>query len=171
MVETTETKAMKRILLGTLFAAVSINAMAQAPGGPDCGWGNMLFEGQRGTPAHFLASTTNGTSGNATFGMTSGTNGCSTNSALTYGGKSWFAMNGMMDELSKDMAMGQGEALTTYAVVLGVAPEDRAHFAAVTHNHYQQIFNKADATAEDVHTNTLDVLKNDPTLAKYATQA
>ncbi|MCF5630144.1 hypothetical protein GIV53_12640, partial [Pseudomonas syringae] len=28
-------KAMKRILLGTLFAAVSINAMAQAPGGPD----------------------------------------------------------------------------------------------------------------------------------------
>nr|WP_311138690.1 DUF3015 family protein [Pseudomonas amygdali] len=87
--------------------------MAQAPGGPDCGWGNMLFEGQRGTPAHFLASTTNGTSGNATFGMTSGTNGCSTNGALTYGGKSWLAMNGMMDELSKDMAMGQGEALTT----------------------------------------------------------
>ena len=79
---------MKRILLGTLFAAVSINAMAEAPGGPNCGWGNLLFEGQRGTPAHFLASTTNGTSGNATFGMTSGTNGCSTKAALTYGGKS-----------------------------------------------------------------------------------
>jgi hypothetical protein len=26
-------------------------------------------------------------------------------------------------------------------------------------------------TAEDVHTNTLAVLKNDPKLAKYATQA
>lgn len=102
-----ENKAMKRILLGTLFTAVSINAMAQAPGGPDCGWGNMLFEGQRGTPAHFLASTTNGTSGNATFGMTSGTNGCATNASLTYGGKSWFAMNGMMNELSEDMAKGQ----------------------------------------------------------------
>jgi hypothetical protein len=119
----------------------------------------MLFEGQRGTPAHFLASTTNGTSGNATFGMTSGTNGCSTNASLTYGGKSWFAMNGMMNELSEDMAKGNGEALTTYAVVLGVAPEDRAHFAAVTHEHFQQIFSKADVTAEDVHTNTLAVLK------------
>jgi hypothetical protein len=162
---------MKRILLGTLFTAVSINAMAQAPGGPDCGWGNMLFEGQRGTPAHFLASTTNGTSGNATFGMTSGTNGCSTNASLTYGGKSWFAMNGMMNELSEDMAKGNGEALTTYAVVLGVAPEDRAHFAAVTHQHFQQIFSKADVTADDVHTNTLAVLKSDPRLAKYATQA
>jgi hypothetical protein len=80
-------------------------------------------------------------------------------------------MNGMMNELSEDMAKGQGEALTTYAVVLGVAPEDRAHFSAVTHEHFQQIFSKADVTAEDVHTNTLAVLKNDPRLAKYATQA
>ena len=139
---------MKRILLGTLFTVVSINAMAEAPGGPNCGWGNMLFEGQRGTPAHFLASTTNGTSGNATFGMTSGTNGCSTRASLTYGGKSWFAMNGMMNELSEDMAMGQGEALTTYAVVLGVAPEDRGYFASVTHQHFNQIFSSADVTAE-----------------------
>lgn len=130
---------MKRILLGTLFTVVSLNAMAEAPGGPNCGWGNMLFEGQRGTPAHFLASTTNGTSGNATFGMTSGTNGCSTKASLTYGGKSWFAMNGMMNELSEDMAMGQGEALTTYAVVLGVAPEDRSYFNSVTHQHFNQI--------------------------------
>jgi hypothetical protein len=71
-------------------------------------------------------------------------------------------MNGMMNELSEDMAKGQGEALTTYAVVLGVAPEDRAHFAAVTHEHFQQIFSKADVTAEDVHTNTLAVLKTTP---------
>ena len=157
---------MKRILLGTLFTVVSLNAMAQAPGGPNCGWGNMLFEGQRGTPAHFLASTTN-----ATFGMTSGTNGCTTKDALTYGGKSWIAMNGMMNELSEDMAKGNGEALTTYAVVLGVAPEDRDHFAAVTHEHFQQIFSKADVTADDVHTNTLAILKGDARLAKYATAA
>ena len=162
---------MKRILLGTLLAAVSINALAEAPGGPNCGWGNMLFKGQRGGVAHFLASTTNGTSGNATFGMTSGTNGCSTNGTLTYGGRPMIALNGMMDELSEDMAKGNGEALTTYAVVLGVAPEDREHFAAVTHEHFQQIFSKADVTADDVHNNTLAVLKSDARLAKYATQA
>ena len=103
--------------------------------------------------------------------MTSGTNGCNTNSALTYGGKSWIAMNGMMNELSEDMAKGNGEALTTYAVVLGVAPEDREHFAAVTHEHFQQIFSKADVTADDVHNNTIAVLKSDARLAKYATQA
>ena len=162
---------MKRILLGTLFTVVSLNAMAQAPGGPNCGWGNMLFKGQRGTASHFVASTTNGTSGNATFGMTSGTNGCSTNSALTYGGKSWIAMNGMMNELSEDMAKGNGEALTTYAVVLGVAPEDRAHFAAVTQAHFSEIFSAADVNEQQVHEATLAVLKADARLAKYAKQA
>ncbi len=159
---------MKRILLGTLLAAVSINALAEAPGGPNCGWGNMLFKGQRGGVAHFLASTTNGTSGNATFGMTSGTNGCSTNGTLTYGGKPMIALNGMMDELSEDMAVGNGEALTTYAVVLGVAPEDRDHFASVTQAHFSEIFSSSDATSVDVYAATLAVLKQDQRLAKYA---
>ena len=162
---------MKRILLASLLLSASASAFATAPGGPGCGWGNMLFEGQRGLPSHLVASTTNGTSGNATFGMTSGTNGCSTKASLTYGGKSWFAMNGMMNELSEDMAMGQGEALTTYAVVLGVAPEDRVYFNSVTHQHFNQIFSSADVTAETVHTNTLAVLKSDPRLAKYASEA
>lgn len=75
---------MKRILLGSLFAIASANAFAEAPGGPGCGWGNMLFKGQRGLASHLVASTTNGSSGNATFGMTSGTNGCRTDGALSY---------------------------------------------------------------------------------------
>ncbi|WP_134441877.1 DUF3015 family protein, partial [Pseudomonas aeruginosa] len=54
---------MKRILLGTLFAAASFNAFADAPGGAGCGWGNMLFKGQRGVATHVVAATTNGTSG------------------------------------------------------------------------------------------------------------
>ncbi|MEE4464712.1 DUF3015 family protein, partial [Azotobacter chroococcum] len=74
-------------------------------------------------------------------------------------------------ELSEDMAKGDGEALTTYALVLGVQPEDRAHFAAVTHEHFMEIFSSADVTAEDVHSATLAVLKKDARLAKYAEQA
>lgn len=162
---------MKRILLGTVLAALSINAFAQAPGGPSCGWGNMLFRGQSGLASHMLALTTNGTSGNATFGMTSGTNGCSTSDKLSYGGKAWIAMNGMMDELSEDMAKGDGEALTSYAVVLGVQPEDRAHFAQVTHQHFTEIFSHADVTAEDVHANTQSIMKQDSRLAQYAEEA
>ncbi|MNJ64222.1 hypothetical protein D3C77_601660 [compost metagenome] len=162
---------MKRILLGTLIAAASLNAFAEAPGGPNCGWGNMLFEGQKGLPSHVVASITNGTSGNATFGMTSGTNGCSAEGTLTYGGKSMLVLSSIMNELSEDMAKGEGEALTTFAVVLGVQPEDRAHFSAVTHSHFEQIFSSADVTAEQVHAATLAVLKQDARLAQYADKA
>lgn len=162
---------MKRILLGSLFAITSLNASAEAPGGPGCGWGNLLFKGQRGMASHLVASTTNASSGNATFGITSGTNGCRTDGVLTYHGKPMLVLSGIMDELSEDMAKGEGEALTAYAVVLGVQPEDRAHFAAVTHEHFTEIFSSADVTAEDVHSATLVVLRKDARLAKYAEQA
>ena len=56
-------------------------------------------------------------------------------------------------------------------MVLGVAPEDRSYFQSVAHQHFNQIFTSADVTAETVHSNTLAVLKNDPRLAKYATEA
>ncbi|MBO3276784.1 DUF3015 domain-containing protein [Pseudomonas schmalbachii] len=162
---------MKRILLATLLASASAGAFAAAPGSDGCGWGNMLFKGQRGVATHVLAATTNGSSGNNTFGMTTGTNGCHTNGALTYGGKPMIILSSIMDELSEDMAKGNGEALTTYAVVLGVQPEDRAHFAEVTQAHFAQIFDKSDVTAADVYANTQAVLKQDARLAKYAEQA
>ena len=84
-------------------------------------------------------------------------------------GKPMIVLGSIMDELSEDMAKGEGEALTTYAVVLGVKPEDRAHFAEVTHEHFAQIFTKSDVTAADVLANTQAVLKQDARLAKYAT--
>ncbi|WP_320077444.1 DUF3015 family protein [Klebsiella pneumoniae] len=56
-------------------------------------------------------------------------------------------------------------------MVLGVQPQDREHFAAVTHEHFSEIFNKSDATAADVYANTQAILKQDARLAKYAEQA
>ncbi|WP_421711940.1 DUF3015 family protein [Alcanivorax sp.] len=69
---------MKKTLIAATLLGASTSAMAVAPGGPGCGWGNMLFEGNSGLPMHLLATIVNGTSGNATFGMTTGTNGCDT---------------------------------------------------------------------------------------------
>jgi Protein of unknown function (DUF3015) len=159
---------MKRIVLGSVLMAASCAALAEAPGGPGCGWGNMLFEGHKGLPSHLVASTTNASSGNATFGMTSGTNGCRTDGPLKYQGKPMLVVSTMMDELSEDMAKGEGEALTTYAVVLGVSPEDRAHFKHITNQHFAEIFSSADVTAEQVLSATLSVMKRDEQLAKYA---
>lgn len=156
---------MKKLITGAALMIASSSAFAVAPGGSGCGWGNMLFAGDSG-PVHFLATTTNGTSGNKTFGMTSGTNGCSIDGALTYGGESM--LGSIMDEFSQDVAMGQGEALNAVAVLLGVAPEDRQTFAEVTHENFKVIFPTENTTAKDVMASLESVMKADSRLAKYA---
>lgn len=157
----------KGLIFGLLGAA-SLAAQADQAGGGGCGWGNMLFEGQRGLVPHLLATTTNGTSGNATFGLTSGTNGCDSSVRLGYGGRSLLAMNGMLDSIAEDMAQGQGEALDAYATLLGIEAADRAHFAKVTHENFGTIFSGADVTSEQVLAATLDVMSRDAQLARYA---
>jgi len=152
-------------MIGSALLLMSSGAYAVAPGGEGCGWGNLLFEGQSGIGPHFVASTTNGTSGNKTFGMTSGTNGCSVDGNLTYAGKSMIAS--VMDEFSIDVAQGEGEALTAVAVVLGIKPEDRQHFAQLTHDNFNILFPDQDVTADQVYGSLLQVMKSDETMAKY----
>ncbi|PWU28990.1 hypothetical protein DK254_12530 [Pseudomonas sp. RW407] len=159
----------KGLILGVL-ASASLLAQADDASDKGCGWGQLLFEGQRGLLPHLLATTTNGTSGNATFGLTSGTNGCDSNVRIRYSGRSVLAMNGMLDNIAEDMARGHGDALDAYATLLGVQAQDRAHFAQVTRQHFGEIFASQDATSEQVYANTLAVMQRDPTLARYARQ-
>jgi ascorbate-specific PTS system EIIC-type component UlaA len=156
---------MKKLLGCIALAVASTSAFADAPGGPGCGWGNMLFEGQSGFVPHFAATTTNGTSGNHTFGMTSGTNGCSVNGKLTYGGKKM--ISSIMTEFSADVAMGQGDALNAVAVIMGVEQQDRRVFAEVTHANFKVLFPTENTTAEEVVAALEQVMKADSRLAKY----
>ncbi len=158
---------MKKVILAAALLGSSVTAFAEAPGGPGCGWGNMLFKGQSGLPMHLLATLVNGTSGNATFGMTTGTNGCSTSGKLSYSGQSLLTMNGVLEEVAQDMAAGQGEALTALSVSMGIPSEERAHFNDVMHQNFSAIFTSKDVTAGEVADNINTVMQKDETLAKF----
>lgn len=157
---------MKRIISGLVLLTASQVAMAGAAGGDaGCGWGNALFNGQSGTANHVLAGTTNSLFGNNTFGMTTGTNGCTTSSTLGYGGAS--AVSAIMDEFSEDVARGDGDALKTVAVLYGVEPSDRDTFARVMHENFAVIFPNEEVTAEEMIASIEKVMQEDPVLAKY----
>lgn len=156
---------MKKTIISIALLGLSSTAMAEAPGGPNCGWGNMLFDGQAGIGPHFMASSTNGTSGNATFGMTSGTNGCSADGKLTYGGKS--LLGSIMGEFSEDVARGEGEALNAVAVMYGIEQEDRASFATAMHTNFQTLFPSENVTADEVMASMNEIMKANAKLAKY----
>ena len=156
---------MKKAIFAMVLAGASASALAEAPGGPNCGWGNMLMDGQSGLGSHIIASLTNGSTGNATFGMTTGTNGCSSNGTLTYGGKS--LIGAVIDEFGEDVARGDGEALTAVAVSMGIAEEDRALFKSVMHDNFATLFPSENVTAEEVTASIVSVMRADARLAKY----
>ena len=158
---------MKKTVLSTILLGVSTLALADAPGGPNCGWGNLLLEGQSGLPSHLSASSTNGTSGNATFGMTFGTNGCSVDGALTYSGDSLVWFDKVLDEYSTDVAVGQGETLDAVAVMVGVQAEDRGHFGELMHENFSLLFPKTDVSSQEVLDSMLALMSRDSTLSKY----
>lgn len=159
---------MKKLLLAAVLAGASTTALADAPGGNGCGWGNMLFEGKSGLPFHFLAITFNGSTYNATFGMTTGTNGCSTSGKLGYDGKSLVMSAGMMDEIAANAAAGEGEALNALAVLLGVQPEDRPAFMEMTRQNFVKLFPSANVTSGEFVATLHELMKQDARLSKYA---
>ncbi len=158
---------MKNRVAGALLLACSSTAFADAPGGPNCGWGNMLLEGKTGLVNHMFALTTNGSSGNGTFGMTFGTNGCSVDGPLTYGGESMVWFDGILDEYSTDVALGQGEALEAVAVMIGVESNDRAHFSEVMHQNFALLFPTTETTGQEVLDSMVAVMSQDDVLKKY----
>ena len=158
---------MKKLTLAAILLASSSSAFAVSPGGPNCGWGNMAFEGKSGLVSHMLGSWLNGSTGNNTFGMSSGTNGCVVKGKLTYGGKSILAFNSIMTEFAEDTARGEGEALTTVAIMMGVEKQDRVVFAEVAHSNFNTLFPNDSVTAEEVLQTLVTVMKNDQRLAKY----
>lgn len=159
---------MKKIISSIILLGISSAAMAVAPGGGGCGWGNMMFNGQSGTAPHVVAVTTNGTSGNNTFGMTTGTNGCSTDGTITYGGGSLVSFAPIMDELSEDIARGHGEVLDAAAVVIGIEQSDREVFRAVMHENFSTIFPNENVTVDEMAYSINEVMRKDTRLAKYA---
>lgn len=74
-------------LVLTTAAMIAVIPMAAMASGENnvgsCGWGSKVFAGQRGLAPQVLAATTNGTSGNQTFAISSGTSGCTQDGAVT----------------------------------------------------------------------------------------
>lgn len=155
---------MKRLIFAVVLGISSSAAMADSAS--NCGWGSMLFDGQSGKPSNILAMTTNGSTGNNTIGVTSGTNGCD-GGTIQYGGKEMVKVGAVMDEFSEDVARGDGEVLTAVAVTLGVSPADRGYFKQTMQSNFTTIFPTDNVTQEEVLANMWQVLGQDERLAQY----
>ncbi len=156
---------MKKLLAVVSIAAVfPVTAMAADNIG-SCGWGTKLFDGQSGVAPQVLAVTTNGTFGNQTFGITSGTSGCTQDGTVKSSWKTALFIDGNKEALARDMSVGSGEALDSLALLMGVDAQDRDAFNRAAKSNMGSIF-ASDRTPEIVAA-LRQVLANDAQLARY----
>jgi hypothetical protein len=157
---------MKNVFIAVVFFAVPVLATADNVGG--CGWGTKLFDGSSGMAPQVLAVTTNGTFGNQTFGISSGTSGCTQDGMVKSAWKTSMFIDGNKERLARDMSIGNGETLDSLAHLMGISEADRAKFNRATHENLARIFPSGDVATEQVVVALKQVLTSDPELAQYA---
>jgi len=124
-----------------------------------CGLGTLLWESKADNSILFQAfqATTNGTSGSQTFGISSGTSNCQQPSKFVSSEKLINFVQANMDNLAKDIAMGKGETLDTFAELVGVNPADTARFNAKLQANFGKIFTSEHVVLAEVIDNALTV--------------
>ena len=158
----------KKLMVVALAGMLPVGAMAAQDNVGSCGWGAKLFDGQRGIAPQVLAVTTNGTSGNQTFGITSGTSGCTQDGVVKSSWKTAMFIDGNKPKLARDMSTGGGETLASLAKLMGVQDKDKAAFYHATKQNFARIFASDNATTDQVVASLKQVLAADSQLAQYA---
>lgn len=118
-----------------------------------CGLGSIAFEGNDGLISQVSAATTNGTFGNQTFGITSGTSNCEQFKTFVSNEKINTFVAENMDSLAKDIARGYGEYLDTFAGLIAVPESQKTAIYASLQANFSKIY-----TSDSV--SYLDVLRN-----------
>jgi len=157
---------MKKVLIAIALSALPAVAFADNVG--TCGWGSKVFDGQKGAAAQVFAVTTNGTFGNQTFGISSGTSGCTQDGMVTSTWKTSMFIDGNKERLARDMAIGGGETLDSLAHLMGIRDEHRAQFNRAAQRNLTKIFPSEHVATEQIVVALKDVLSSDRILARYA---
>ncbi|MGH8481488.1 MAG: DUF3015 family protein [Nevskiaceae bacterium] len=156
----------KRLIAVTVLALAPL-APAMADNDAGCGLGTQVMAGKSGIFAHLVATYTNGLLGNQTFGITSGTLGCNGNSEVTADADLRKFASTNLDQLTVEMATGEGEALTALASLYGIEAQDRAAFYSLTKSNYGTIVDSDSVTAGEVLASIRTLMAADARLSRY----
>ena len=137
---------MKKIL--SAVAILGLVSSLYANSNTGCGLGSIVIKNQNSTVLQALAATTNATSGNQTFGITSGTSNCNKPSNFVSNDKLNQFVNENMDELAMDISAGKGETLSTVAKLMNV--EDTKAFSSKLQSNFTNIYTSENVTSANV---------------------
>src|ERR671918_3036428 len=114
------------VMLAASMFIVSPVLAANPDTGPGCGLGKLAwgeYKHQKNIAPQVLMATTNGTFGSNTFGISSGTSGCTNDGTIMGQHKASVFAAANYDSLSQEMAQGGGEHLASLAELMGIPQE------------------------------------------------
>ncbi len=158
---------MKKIIFLSSLVVLPLNAFAVDNVG-GCGFGSKLMAGNQGIAPQILAVTTNGSTGSQTFGISTGTLGCTQDGVVHSNWKTAKFIDSNMNRLARDISVGNGESLDALSSLLSVDTSDQDAFKTALKANFGSIYTGADVTAEDVAKNLQAVLSANVELSKYA---
>ncbi|MGH7829327.1 MAG: DUF3015 domain-containing protein [Candidatus Binatia bacterium] len=137
--------------------------------GPGCGLGKMVwadYQKQKSIAPQVMMATTNGTSGSQTFGISSGTSGCTNDGTIMSQYKVTVFAAANYDNLSQEMAQGGGEHLASLAALMGVPEEHRSAFFALAQAQYASLIQSGDRSPIAMVETLQSGMATHPTLSK-----
>ncbi len=140
--------------------------------GSGCGLGKMLwadYSHQKAIGPQVLQATTNGTLGNQTFGISTGTSGCTNDGKIFASEKANVFVSVNFDNLSQEMAQGHGEHLTSLATLMGIPEEHHPEFFAMTQEKYTTLVQAGESSPKAVVKAMHDAMEGHTILAQATT--
>lgn len=155
---------MKKIVVVMIVISVMLSSVAfaasQAQQNTGCGLGALLI-GDKGNDSlgiQLVMTLLNGTLGNGTFGITSGTSECKAPSRIVENERVKEFVVANMDNLAKDIAMGHGESLDTFAELMAISVEKRPVVYAKLQANFSNIFTSEKVESADVIDNIVAII-------------
>jgi hypothetical protein len=139
--------------------------------GPGCGWGKIWWAqdpGGKTKGVQILMATSNGLFGNQTFGISSGTLGC------TNDGKWWAYQKTIMfvelnyEALTDQMAQGRGEHLASLATLMGIPAARHGQFFALAQTRYESLTERSDTSPATLVEELSEAIETTPDLETVA---
>lgn len=159
----------KFLMVLVAVALIAPVGTAMADDDVGCGIGTQIWEGNSGPAPKILAATTNASSGNQTFGISSGTLGCQTNGTVTASARLSMFASANLGALQSQMAAGHGEDLNVLASLYGIqSQQDRQAFFEMTQRHFSDIFPSQQVTTGQVLASIDHYMAGNPQLSVYA---
>lgn len=156
-----------------LFGLQAGIAMAANPDtGPGCGLGKLAWSDyahQKNIAPQVMMATTNVTFSN-TFGISSGTSGCTNDGKIMVEQKTTLFAELNFENLSQEMAQGQGEHLASLATLMGVPAEHQAEFFAMTQERYTSLVKTGEASPVAMVKAINSAIATHPVLAQVSTR-